>query len=302
MELISATPSHNAKTVKYVLATPDDTVVECVLIHHAQWSTVCVSSQAGCAMACVFCATGQAGFRRHLSSDEIVQQVRFGAEQSRTSNRLNVVFMGMGEPLANYKNTWRSVEALVNDNQIGARHVTISTVGIVPGILRLSREAIPVRLAVSLHAANDELRRRLVPINDRYPLRALLRACELYVERTNRRLSLEWTLIDGVNDSDKDAHELASFASAVWAHVNVIPLNVSAGFKGRSPTRGGIRRFCSQLRSRGVSCTERRRRGDDVAAACGQLGAGEVRGSLSAAPTRISAADRERDPYVIIRP
>ncbi len=171
--------------------------------------TVCVSTQAGCAMACQFCATGQAGFQRQLSQGEIVEQVAAAMREAAPRRLSNVVFMGMGEPLANYDRVWGAVVRLHADMGLSARHLTLSTVGIVPGIRRLAAETLPVNLAVSLHAANDALRDELVPINRRYPLAELAAACAEYVEASGRRLSIEWALIDGVNDRDNDAAELA---------------------------------------------------------------------------------------------
>src|SRR5436189_2602349 len=201
-------------------------------MHYRQRSTVCVSTQAGCAMACGFCATGQAGFERHLTTGEIVEQVTRAARAAAdTGRRLsNVVFMGMGEPLANYERVWGAVERLHDDVGLSARHLTISTVGIVPGIRRLAAEPLPVNLAVSLHAANDRLRDELVPINRRYPLAELRAACADYLRAKGRRLSFEWALIDGVNDRPDDADELAAIARPLGAHVNLIPLNPTPGY------------------------------------------------------------------------
>jgi 23S rRNA (adenine2503-C2)-methyltransferase len=181
--------------------------------------------------------------------------------------------MGMGEPLANYANTSAAVERLHDDLGISARHLTVSTVGIVPGILRLAGERLPVNLAVSLHAANDELRDSLVPINRRYPLAALVEACEAWVAAKNRRLSFEWALIDGVNDRAADAAELAAVARPLAAHVNLIPLNPTPGYLTRGTPAAGVRAFRDRLVTAGVNATVRRNRGTDIAAACGQLAA-----------------------------
>jgi 23S rRNA (adenine2503-C2)-methyltransferase len=247
--------------------------VETVLMHYADRTTVCVSTQAGCAMACQFCATGQAGFERQLSAGEIVEQVvrarRAAAEHGwRLSN---VVFMGMGEPLANYDRVWAAVERLHDDIGLSARHLTISTVGIIPGIRRLATEAIPVNLAVSLHAANDELRNRLVPINTRYPLAELMAACRSYLEAKGRRLSFEWALIDGVNDRPADAGQLARLARPLGAHVNLIPLNPTPGYPAVGAPAERVRDFRDRLVALGVNATIRRNRGTSIDAACGQL-------------------------------
>ncbi|GIS99837.1 MAG: hypothetical protein CM1200mP26_15500 [Acidimicrobiales bacterium] len=192
-------------------------LIETVLMHYEGRSTVCVSTQAGCAMACGFCATGQMGFDRHLSTGEIVEQVvraQLEADDRRVSN---VVFMGMGEPLANYDRTWAAVERLHGDLGLSARHLTISTVGMIPGIRRLATEGLPVNLAVSLHAADDDLRDELVPINRRYPLADLAEACTEHVAATGRRLSFEWALIHDVNDRLEDAGRLAAYARPLGA-------------------------------------------------------------------------------------
>ncbi|HEX7168465.1 MAG TPA: 23S rRNA (adenine(2503)-C(2))-methyltransferase RlmN, partial [Acidimicrobiales bacterium] len=251
----------------------DGRQVETVLMHYPDRSTVCVSSQAGCAMACGFCATGQAGFDRHLTTGEIVEQVVVASRAAAAAKRRlsNVVFMGMGEPLANYEAVWTAVERLHADVGLSARHLTVSTVGVVPGIRRLAAEALPVNLAVSLHAANDELRDGLVPLNRRYPLDVLAGACREYLAAKGRRLSFEWALIDGVNDRASDAHELAAYARPLGAHVNLIPLNPTAGYATRGTPPDRVRRFRDQLRTLGVNATMRRNRGTDIDAACGQL-------------------------------
>lgn len=262
-------------TVKWLWSLDDGTRIETVLMLYPERATVCVSSQAGCAMACSFCATGQAGFTRHLRPGEIVEQVVRAARWAREHDRRlsNVVFMGMGEPFANYDATWSAVERLHDDVGLSARHLTLSTVGIVPGIRRLAAAPLPVNLAVSLHAANDTLRDELVPINRRYPLTQLIAACETYVAARNRRLSFEWALIDGVNDRPSDAVELAPICRRLRAHVNLIPLNPTPGYAVRGTTPDGARRFREQLSALGVNATIRRNRGVDIDAACGQLAA-----------------------------
>jgi 23S rRNA (adenine2503-C2)-methyltransferase len=228
--------------------------------------TVCVSTQAGCAMGCPFCATGQGGFKRHLLSYEIVEQVAWAMRERPVTH---VVFMGMGEPLANYNQTLRALRSLHDDMGLSARRLTVSTVGIVPGIRRLATEGLPVNLAVSLHAANDQLRDELVPINRRYPLAMLAEACAGYVQKTGRRLSLEWAVIGGVNDRAQDAEELARFAGPLRAHVNLIPLNETDGYRASARPRAA--EFRSRLRQLGVNATLRRTRGAAIEAACGQL-------------------------------
>ena len=262
-------------TVKWLWTLGDGSRVETVLMHYPQRSTVCVSTQAGCAMGCGFCATGQAGFTRHLTSGEIVEQVVRASRRARDGGRRlgNVVFMGMGEPLANYDATWAAIRRIHDDLDIGARHLTVSTVGVVPGIRRMATERLPVNLAVSLHAADDALRDELVPLNRRYPLGALADACREWVEVTGRRLSLEWALIDGVNDRTSDATRLTAYARNLRAHVNLIPLNPTPGYPTRGTPAAGVDAFRARLAERGVKVTVRRTRGTSIDAACGQLAA-----------------------------
>jgi len=272
LNLEATSVSGGADTVKWLWSLGDGSSVETVLMHYPGRATVCVSSQAGCAMACTFCATGQAGFERQLTTGEIVEQVIRAGRASAPGRVSNVVFMGMGEPLANYGATWAAVERLHGDLGISARHLTVSTVGIVPGILKLAEEHLPVNLAVSLHAANDELRDSLVPINRRYPLTAVVEACQAWIASGNRRLSFEWALIDGVN-RPADARELAALARPLGAHVNLIPLNPTPGYLTRGTPPTGVRAFRDRLVAAGVNATVRRNRGTDIAAACGQLAA-----------------------------
>jgi len=271
LDLSATAVSEAGDTVKWAWGLHDGTAVETVLMHYPGRATVCVSTQAGCAMACSFCATGQAGFRRHLTAGEIVEQV-VRARRAALPRRLsNVVFMGMGEPLANYGATWAAVERIHDELGLSARHLTVSTVGLVPGILRLADESLPVNLAVSLHAANDELRDTMVPINRRWPLPVLMDACRTWREAKSRRLSFEWALIDSVNDRPADAGELAALATPLAAHVNLIPLNPTPGYATRGTPPAGVRAFRDRLRHLGVNATVRRNRGTDIAAACGQL-------------------------------
>ena len=271
--------SDGGDTVKYLWELHDGSRVETVLMLYPDRVTVCVSSQAGCAMACGFCATGQAGFTRHLTVGEIVEQVVVAARDARQMDRrlANVVFMGMGEPMANEAAVWSAVERFHGAIGLSARHLTISTVGLVPGIHKLTERPLPVNLAVSLHAANDTLRDELVPINKRYPLDALMDACAQYLAAKGRRLSFEWALIAGVNDRASDAKELARLCRRfrLPAHVNLIPLNPTPGYPtvGSPPAR--VQEFRDLLVSLGVNATVRRNRGTDIDAACGQLAAGQ---------------------------
>jgi 23S rRNA (adenine2503-C2)-methyltransferase len=271
LETARESVSDDGQTVKWLWRLSDGALVETVLMHYAERSTVCVSSQAGCAMACGFCATGQAGFERQLTTGEIVEQVARAIERARPRRVSNVVLMGMGEPLANYDRVWPAIERLHDDMGLSARHLTVSTVGVVPGIRRLAGEALPVNLAVSLHAANDGKRDELVPINRRYPLGELMDACAEYLDAKGRRLSFEWALIAGVNDSGRDAEELAVLAKPLGAHVNLIPLNPTPGYATPGTPAEGVRRFRDALRTLGVNATIRQNRGTEIDAACGQL-------------------------------
>jgi 23S rRNA (adenine2503-C2)-methyltransferase len=270
---VSRQSADDGQTVKWLWALHDGAQVESVLMHYPDRVTVCISTQAGCAMACQFCATGQAGFQRQLSAGEIVEQVAEAMRAARPRRLTNVVFMGMGEPLANYDRVWSAVVRLHGDMGLSARHLTLSTVGVVPGIRRLAQESLPVNLAVSLHAANDEKRNVLVPLNRRYPLAVLAEACAAYVEATHRRLSIEWAMIHDVNDQRADVTELAQFARPLGAHVNLIPLNPTPGYAVRGSTARRVREFRDQLESLGVNATVRMTRGAEIDAACGQLAA-----------------------------
>ena len=271
--------SDGGDTVKYLWELHDGRRIETVLMLYPDRVTVCVSSQVGCAMGCGFCATGQAGFGRHLTVGEIVEQVAVAAREARSMERRlgNVVFMGMGEPLANEGVVWDSVERLHGDLGLSARKLTISTVGLVPGIRRLTERPLPVNLAVSLHAANDRLRDELVPINKRYPLDELMAACADYLAVKGRRLSFEWAMIDGVNDRATDAAELAKLCRhfRLPAHVNLIPLNPTPGYPTVGSPLKRVHDFRDNLETLGVNATVRRNRGTDIDAACGQLAAGQ---------------------------
>jgi 23S rRNA (adenine2503-C2)-methyltransferase len=270
---VSRRSADEGQTTKWLWELHDGAQVETVLMHYPDRVTVCVSTQAGCAMACQFCATGQAGFQRQLTAGEIVEQVAEAIRAARPRRVSNVVFMGMGEPLANYDRVWSAVTKLHGDMGLSARHLTLSTVGVVPGIRRLAGEALPVNLAVSLHAANDAKRDVLVPLNRRYPLAMVAEACAEYVAATGRRLSIEWAMIHDVNDQGADAAELAQFARPLAAHVNLIPLNPTPGYAVRGSSSRRVREFRDQLESLGVNATVRMTRGADIDAACGQLAA-----------------------------
>ncbi len=264
----------SGSTVKWAWRLPDGAGIETVLMLYRDRVSVCVSTQAGCAMSCPFCATGQGGFTRHLSVGEILEQVVAAWREVRPARVTHVVFMGMGEPLSNYPRTLEALRRLRDDFRISPRRCTVSTVGIVPGIRRLSREGLPVTLAVSLHAANDRLRDEIVPINRRYPLSELKEACALWVSETGRRLTFEWALISGINDAPEHARELAAMAVPLGAHVNLIPLNPTAGYGHGASDMAGVEAFTRALRTLGVKVTVRSTRGADIDAACGQLAPG----------------------------
>jgi 23S rRNA (adenine2503-C2)-methyltransferase len=289
---VTESVSDKGDTVKFLWELDGGSRIETVLMLYRDRATVCVSSQAGCAMGCGFCATGQAGFTRHLTVGEIVEQVVRASERSRGLDRRvsNVVFMGMGEPLANEQAVWSAVERIHHDLGLSARHITISTVGIVPGIRTLATRPLPVNLAVSLHAANDELRDELVPINRRYPIDDLLDACRDYLSHHNRRISFEWAMIDGVNDRDSDARQLAQLCRRLRpsAHVNLIPLNPTPGYPTTGSSLRRVHEFRDLLEASGANATVRQNRGTDIAAACGQLAAGQ--------PVSVAVSSRRRVP------
>jgi 23S rRNA (adenine2503-C2)-methyltransferase len=262
-------------TVKWRLRAADGVAVEAVLIPHARGrATVCVSSQAGCALGCRFCATGILGPGRDLTTAEIVDQVVLAAREAAGAGRrlTNVVFMGMGEPMQNLGAVLPACEELHDPRGLGLspRRIAISTVGWVPGIAELSRFRLPVRLAVSLHAADDETRGRLMPINARYPVASLLAACRRYSDTTGRRVVIEYLLLDGVNDAPADARRLAGLLRDGRFHVNLIEYNPTAGpFRASPPERREA--FAAVLAAEGIVPSIRRSRGADIAAACGQL-------------------------------
>ncbi len=280
-EIAASQVSGDSLTRKDLLRLADGETIEAVLMRYELRRTACISTQAGCPVGCVFCATGQTGFRRNLSSGEIVAQALHFARVLRAEGQMltNVVLMGMGEPLLNIEATLAAIRRLTDPAgfHLGQRHITISTVGIVPGIDRLteelSSEGAPaqVTLAISLHAATDELRDRLVPINRRYPLDELFAACHRAFARSGRRISVEWVLIGGVNDSQQQAEALAARLVGLPAHVNLIPLNPTPAYSGAPSSRQAIAAFTAVLERQRIPHTVRVRRGVEIQAGCGQL-------------------------------
>ena len=273
LEVANDVESDNGATRKWVFRLHDGATIETVLMRYADRVTVCVSSQAGCAMGCTFCATGQAGYSRQLTPGEVIEQVMFASRAAAPRRLSNVVFMGMGEPLANYDTTVAVVRRLHEHKGMSARHLTVSTVGVAPAIERLAEEGLPLTLAVSLHAANNTTRDELVPLNRRYPLERLYEACEKWIATTSRRLSFEWALIDNVNDTDQAMYELAHYARDLRAHVNLIPLNPTPGYLVMGSTPERVNEFRDGLVAQGVNVTVRNTRGRSIDAACGQLAA-----------------------------
>lgn len=271
---IALEQSSNDGTKKRLFKLEDGQYIESVLMPYDDHRrTACISSQAGCAMGCVFCATGQMGFARQLSSTEIFEQAAlFARELEAEGERLsNIVLMGMGEPFHNYDATLEAIHRLMSDLGIGARHITVSTVGLVPQIRRFADEGLQVTLAISLHAATDEERSALLPVNKRWNLAELMDACRYYIEKTGRRVTFEWAAIAGENDTPEEAHKLGKLLSSLKCHVNIIPLNPTGGYAGEPADPEAVEKFINILQHYGVSGTVRVRRGIDIDAGCGQL-------------------------------
>jgi 23S rRNA (adenine2503-C2)-methyltransferase len=287
--------SDDRLTRKRLVRLPDGTLIESVLMLYDPRSdsrgraTVCVSSQAGCAMGCYFCATGQAGFQRNLTAGEIVAQVvEFAREQRARADRpiTNVVFMGMGEPMANYANVWRAIETLTSPEGfgLGARHITVSTVGLPAGIRRLAGERLQIGLAVSIHAPDQELRESMIATANRYPIADIIAACREYAERTRRRVTLEYCVIEGVNDSPEQARKLARLLKGITCHVNLIPVNPTSDGSVKRPSRTRTIAFQRELAAHGVACTIRVEKGVEISAACGQLRGAPTRDAVNLRP------------------
>lgn len=270
-----ALDSRDGHTRKYLLQLGDGETIETVLMYFKGRATACISTQVGCAMGCVFCATGQMGFTRNLRAGEIVAQVLHINRYLRTKGETlrNIVLMGMGEPLHNYDATMTAMNIIMDPKglSIAPKHITLSTVGLVPGIIRLADEERPFRLAVSLHGATDAERQALVPPARRWPLAELMAACRFYSQKRNRRIFFEWTLIEGKNDTPEQAHTLGQLLQGMDAHVNLIPLNPTQGYGGLPTNHTQVKQFQAILTSYGLPSTVRQRRGIDIAAGCGQL-------------------------------
>ena len=275
-EVAADIESADGLTRKFLLRLADGQTIETVLMAYTGRFTACLSTQAGCAMGCVFCATGQTGFARHLRPGEIVAQVLHSQRVLRDTGAgglRNLVLMGMGEPLHNYDHVMTALDIITDSRglNLGPARISISTVGVVPGILRLAEEARPYNLAVSLHGASEQERAALVPASRRWPLAELIAACRTYGEKTGRRIFFEWTLIAGVNDTPEIAGRLARLLAGLDAHVNLIPLNATKGFAGETTGNEAVDLFHAILQEAGFPCTVRQRRGIDVGAGCGQL-------------------------------
>ena len=285
LSLVTQVVSAAGDTQKVLFRLADGKTIEAVLMIYDKRRTLCISSQAGCGMGCTFCATALGGLGRNLTAGEIVAQVLYFARYlarpeaepkmaiARPTAVTNIVLMGMGEPMHNYRNVWTALRRLTDADAfgLGARHITLSTVGLIPMIDRMADEGLQINLAVSLHAPNDELRNQLVPINARYPVAELLAAVERYITKTNRRVTFEYALMAGINDSQPLALELATKLRALHCHVNVIPLNPVPDSPFQPTSEEETQRFVQTLNENGVPATVRIRRGIEINAGCGQL-------------------------------
>lgn len=280
-EIVRVQRSKIDDTVKYLFRLYDGEYVEGVLMHYHHGRTMCISTQVGCKMGCTFCATGKSGFSRSLTASEMIAQIR-SAELDCGERISNVVLMGMGEPFDNYDNVIRFLRLVSSEDSlnIGMRHITVSTCGIVPRMIEFADLQLQTGLSVSLHAPNDERRSRTMPVNKRYPVAELMEACRYYVEKTNRRITFEYALIDGENDGDDDARELSRLLRGLLCHVNLIPVNnvTGAGYKKSSLKRQQA--FVKILSDAGINATVRRTLGSDIDASCGQLKRNYMKGDV----------------------
>jgi 23S rRNA (adenine2503-C2)-methyltransferase len=274
---IRAIESQDGRTIKTLFKLHDDNLIEAVLMYYDDRRTLCISSQSGCGIGCSFCATGQMGFRRNLTSGEIIAQVLYYARllEEEGERVTNVVMMGMGEPFQNYQNVMQALDRLNHPDAmgLGARRFTISTVGLASKIKAFADENTQYNLAISLHAVDNDLRSKLIPINSRYPVEVLLDACRYYVQKTNRRITFEYALIQGVNDAVKDAKALAVKVKGMLCHVNLIPLNPTVGYSEEPSSNIQAEAFRQELEKHHIPATIRLRRGIEIHAGCGQLAA-----------------------------
>ena len=259
-------------TIKYLFRLHDGQYVDSVLMEYHHGYSICISTQAGCKMGCTFCATGQGGWFRDLAPSEMLAQIQ--AAQKDSGNRVsNIVLMGMGEPLDNYENVLRFLELVSSDEgmNIGARHISLSTCGLVDKIYDLADKKLQVTLSVSLHAPNDQIRSRTMPVNRKWNVEALLKACRYYAETTHRRISFEYAMIQGVNDTDACAQELSRRLKGMLCHVNLIPVNDVTGANYHKSSQDRLQKFSKILSDKGIPVTVRRTLGSDIEASCGQL-------------------------------
>lgn len=259
-------------TTKYLFKLQDGNIIECVLMEYHHGNTICISTQVGCRMGCKFCASSHVGFVRDLTAGEMVEEI-LAVTRLSGQKISNIVLMGIGEPLNNYDSVFKALYMINNSDSlnIGARHISISTSGVVPKILDLANEKLAITLSISLHAPNDAIRESMMPVNKKYNIATLIDACKEYIRITNRRVTFEYALVNGVNDSPEHAYELAALLKGMLCHVNLIPINpIKEGSYHKSTTENTLR-FRDILNSRGITATVRRELGSDIEAACGQL-------------------------------
>jgi len=275
LKKIESVFSNDLQTEKVLFQLEDSNYIESVLLRKDDRLTLCISSQSGCAVGCVFCATGDLGFKRNLTSGEMIEQVIFFINALKPGNEklTNIVFMGMGEPFLNYENTIAAVERLndASSLNIGARRITISTIGILERIKEFAEKELQINLSISLHAPNDLLRQQLVPLSRKYPIKELIDACRFYIAKTNRRITFEYVMIKGVNDSPKLATELVTLLRRLNCHINLIPLNRTLHFSGKPSDPSTLREFGRILIEKGIAASIRDSQGSEIQAGCGQL-------------------------------
>lgn len=269
--------SYDTETQKTLFKLTDGNFFESVLLKKLDRITLCISTQSGCPVGCAFCATGNLGFFRHLSTGEIIEQALIMQRQLVAENKkiTNIVFMGMGEPFLNYDNVMKAV-ALLNHKDglnLGARRITISTIGILDKIKKFAQEESQVNLSVSLHAPTDELRRKLIPLASSYHVSDLIKACKYYFEKTNRRVTFEYVMIENLNDQPQHAHQLAALLNGLNSHINLIPLNSTKHYAGNASNKTVIKEFGRILLDHGITLTIRESQGSEISAGCGQLAA-----------------------------